>query len=609
MPSGATLNIKDASTRQAVDDINEVVDKIKGAIGYHDYSAHIDEFVDLDLPSGTLWAKCNIGAENPEDTGLYFAWGETVGYADATSGKTFNWSSYKYGTSDNLTKYNATDGKMELDLEDDAAYVNTEGVQKMPTQAQIRELFNDTNHTWTTVNGVNGRRFSSKQDSSKYIFIPASGYCYGSSVSDVGSGGYLWSSSRYSNPASAYYLHFDSGYARVYYLSRSIGRAVRGVFVGNQFLTSDKADKVQNASNGNFPTLDAYGNLQDSGKKPEDFATSSALNTVQNNLNTVANRIPSTITFQEDGIYQIKDDQTYPASHPDLSTQPSILPQRYGNQDIKEVLIAYGREDEIPQKAIIVQAFSFNEDCCIAAICEKGTNGWQISNTKGITPDFTLIQYVELNEGYYYYAEQFTIDDTDTAEGDVVDLGLPSGTKWAKSNIGASKPSDFGLYFQWGDTQGYADTSSKAFNWSSYKYGTSSNLTKYNSTDGKTVLDTSDDAAYTATSGRLKMPTQAQIQELVNNTDREWGTLPNGVSGCKFINKSDSSKYIFIPASGCCNSSSVYDVGSLGCLWSSSRTSDPTGAFLLYFYSGYAYVSGLSRYVGRTVRGVFVETN
>lgn len=90
-----------------------------------------------------------------------------------------------------------------------------------------------------------------------------------------------------------------------------------------------------------------------------------------------------------------------------------------------------------------------------------------------------------------------------------VDLGLPSGTKWATMNIGASSVTDYGLKFQWGDTQGYTNSQcgsgegQKYFGWADYKYWTgdtgsgSSGMTKYNSTDGKTVLEASDDASST----------------------------------------------------------------------------------------------------------------
>lgn len=108
------------------------------------------EYIDLGLPSGTLWATMNIGAESEKDFGLYFAWGETQGYtADQISGsatphRDFTWADYQLGDggsgSTNMTKYNETDGKTVLDLEDDAVNANWGSDWHMPTLAQISEL-------------------------------------------------------------------------------------------------------------------------------------------------------------------------------------------------------------------------------------------------------------------------------------------------------------------------------------------------------------------------------------------------------------------------------------------------------------------------------------
>lgn len=109
----------------------------------------------------------------------------------------------------------------------------------------------------------------------------------------------------------------------------------------------------------------------------------------------------------DDELYKIKDEKAYPISHPDISTQPSILPQRFGNLDMKEILVAHGRESDIPNNATVISAWSFNKDACAPA-CVKKTNGiWQISNRESLTPDFTLVLYVENyngNNDYYYYA-------------------------------------------------------------------------------------------------------------------------------------------------------------------------------------------------------------
>ena len=189
-----------------------------------------------------------------------------------------------------------------------------------------------------------------------------------------------------------------------------------------------------------------------------------------------------------------------------------------------------------------------------------------------------------------------------------VDLGL--SVKWAKCNVGAEKETDAGLYFAWGETTGYTASqvgTDKRFSWSDYKYGnSSSNLTKYNQSDGKTVLKSTDDAATQIMGEGWRMPTQSEFQELIDNTDKLWTTI-NGVNGYKFTSKKEGyqNNSIFIPAAGGCGDGSVDNVGSGGDVWSSSLyASYPYYAWNLYFGSGGCYMSLISRYCGRSVRGV-----
>lgn len=157
------------------------------------------EYVDLGLPSGTLWATCNVGAEKPEDYGDYFAWGETTGY---NSGKTnFDWSTYKWcnGSYYSMTKYctssncGTVDNKTELELEDDAARANWGGNWRMPSSAQIDELINECYTEWTTQGGVYGRKVTGKNGNS--IFLPAAGSHSYSEFDNEGPYGWCWSRS------------------------------------------------------------------------------------------------------------------------------------------------------------------------------------------------------------------------------------------------------------------------------------------------------------------------------------------------------------------------------------------------------------------------------
>jgi len=226
--------------------------------------------------------------------------------------------------------------------------------------------------------------------------------------------------------------------------------------------------------------------------------------------------------------------------------------------------------------------------------------------------DGNTLVYGKAGGGYYYYDEGDEIDDTD--DGQPVDLGLPSGTKWMKSNVGATKPSDLGKFFQWGDTQGYDGVDEHQFNWNDYKYGTSSSLTKYNNTDGLTLLEASDDSAAAATSGGASMPTKTQLEELIGNTEHRWLSLANGVKGMKFWKKdteepTDGNSYIFIPAAGDCGNGSLSGVGSWGFVWSASRDeSHAGGAWRMYFDAGYVGMDDSDdRCHGFSVRGVIAK--
>lgn len=186
--------------------------------------ASIYEWVDLGLPSGLLWASTNVGAEKPENFGLYFAWGETQGYEGATIDKQFTWEDYKFGTEDSLTKYNNVDGLTTLELEDDAAY-QSDNTCKIPTKVDVEELIANTTSTWEEFDGFGGRRFTSKTNGNS-IFIPAK--FNGGPVAWVGS---IWTSSLdENNLVCAFRLYFGSYYEpQVDCITRESGIGIRPV--------------------------------------------------------------------------------------------------------------------------------------------------------------------------------------------------------------------------------------------------------------------------------------------------------------------------------------------------------------------------------------------
>ena len=193
-----------------------------------------EEYVDLGLPSGLLWAKGNlikdsngnyaIGEET--DWGTYISWGNIIGHNE---GEGYDFSS---------TNYDSTPGKQVAanipsnDAAHDIALATLGTPWHLPTKEDFQELYDNTDTEWVANynnTGVAGRKFMKKTDHSVYVFFPAAGYYNGTSLIIRGTSGYYWSSSVYS-ATSAYYLCFySSSVYPQYYNSRRLGLAVRPV--------------------------------------------------------------------------------------------------------------------------------------------------------------------------------------------------------------------------------------------------------------------------------------------------------------------------------------------------------------------------------------------
>lgn len=208
-----------------------------------------------------------------------------------------------------------------------------------------------------------------------------------------------------------------------------------------------------------------------------------------------------------------------------------------------------------------------------------------------------------------------------------VDLGLPSGLLWATCNVGATKPEESGLFFQWGDTQGYKVTLGDVQNeaqgfysisstepqmkqfasdFSDYKFYSNDTFTKYNGSDGLTTLELSDDAA-NADYSKMRIPTKEECEELLTGTTSSWTDNYNGtnVKGCVFTSKVDETKSIFVPAVGAVCDGVAGNVGFLSTLWCSSLfEQDVTGAYYIGFDSLRGFVIPCLRVYGVSVRGV-----
>lgn len=217
---------------------------------FNPYNGH--EYVDLGLPSGTLWAKCNVGAEAETEYGLYFQWGDTQGYTADQVGtdKAFTWNDYKYGSYDltdtinyGMTKYNATDGETVLDLEDDAAHVNMGGEWRIPTKEQFLELADTEYVTHERIvnynnSGVTGFLFTSVANGNT-MFVPHAGYVIDSQFNNTNTSSDIWFQNIYFETQPVQKYRYDEATKGVLnargnvlpngYIQRNYGLSVRGV--------------------------------------------------------------------------------------------------------------------------------------------------------------------------------------------------------------------------------------------------------------------------------------------------------------------------------------------------------------------------------------------
>ena len=221
------------------------------------YDGFNREVVDLGLPSGNLWAKCNIGAMNEEEGGLYFQWGDVSGYTSEQVGKNglqkaFTFTDYKFsidGSSTNFSKYNSTDGKTVLDLEDDAAHVILGEEWYIPTEEDFDELCHNTDMFVVPTKGEevpvtvseNGKfeftpldepkslKFYKKGDHSIYISAPFYGYAFNGSIESLENSSRFWSASSNGTVALCFSCSTSEGIVLILSGGRCYGHPIRAI--------------------------------------------------------------------------------------------------------------------------------------------------------------------------------------------------------------------------------------------------------------------------------------------------------------------------------------------------------------------------------------------
>ena len=220
-------------------------------------------------------------------------------------------------------------------------------------------------------------------------------------------------------------------------------------------------------------------------------------------------------------------------------------------------------------------------------------NGTDVTTIDALSSAKTLVRgnayYMEANwdGSTLYFSNEFCPDGN---HPHAIDLGLPSGTKWACCNVGTNTPAGCGDYFAWGETIPKSNFTNNNYKW--FSGGDDHNITKYNrnsdfgTVDDRTELEPEDDAAYVNWGPEWRMPSLYQLYELLNSCTSEWTTV-NGLGGYLFKSKTNNG-VVFFPAAGFYNTNVIEALGTAGNYWlrTASSPSRPDRADVLGFRYG-----------------------
>ena len=569
------------------------------------------EYVDLGLPSGLLWATCSVGADTPEGYGHYFAWGETQ------PKDIYNWNTYQYcmGSYNTLTKYcnnpyygynGFTDNLTTLLPEDDAATANWGNEWRMPTKEEWQELYQNTTHTWTTQNGVNGRLFTAPNGNS--LFLPAAGDRWGGELHDVGSSGHFWSSSLLTDgpcSAASNFYFGPSFYFVDYDYYRSNGFSVRAVRSAGQELTFGITATSNPVAGGAVSGGGAYAEGAPCTLTATPAEGYTFINWTENG---------EVVSYEAEYTFTVMRNRDLVANFVEGSLCGLTIEMydSYGDGWNGNKLTV--SDDLGCYNEVTLDSGSWGSTTLPVPDGSHITLGWIMGSW---TSECSFnIRYANGNLIYHgenmssNFSFEFDMDCMEIGGDDheYIDLGLPSGLLWATCNVGANVPDQYGDYFAWGETQ-----PKDVYNWSTYQYcnGDCNQLTKYCSrfgygyngfTDNLTILLPEDDAATANWGNEWRMPTKEEWQELYQNTTVTW-TQQNGVNGHLFTASNGNS--LFLPAAGSRSDSSLYSAGSYGYYWSSSLDTDyPYIAWSFDFYSDDYGMYYYDRDIGSSVRAV-----
>ena len=577
----------------------------------------------VDLGLSVKWANFNIGAFDPTHYGDYFAWGETE------PKETYSWATYKWcdGTQNTMTKYNAADGKTILEPADDAAQVHWGGDWRMPTKEEIQELIDNCTWCESIQNGVKGYVATSKHTGNS-IFFPYSGYFnHDNSATLQGEKTlfYTWSA-EHSDNTRGYDIHNRAGAILLEQNTRRCGFPIRPVYddrppkrIG---VFSVAADKQVSFSQGNLQYTQSTDEWRFAREQYEYIGkgniTNGQLGQIIDMFGWSADADPANkwgVTIAQEGFdgdfvdwglnyihgeapgswrTLSQDEWSYLLSCRQHATElwgvaqvagvngVIILPDRWSPTDDLPFVAGINENGYAAQQTLSVEQWQLIEELGAVFLPAAGGRdgaslasshidriGWYWLSTptdpgKASCVRFECNLMVQRNGWRQAGLSVRLVHDTivPKPEPEYVDLGL--SVKWATFNVGATSPEDDGDYFAWGETE-----TKETYSWATYKWcdGTQNTMTKYNATDGKTILEPADDAAQVHWGGNWRMPSKEEVDELTQQCNWIW-TTHNNVNGYKVTGPNGNS--IFLPAAGYKGAGPTYPAGEDGLYWTNT---------------------------------------
>ena len=512
--------------------------------------------IDLGLSNDIKWACCNVGSNNPENQGGYYAWGETK-QKGTYFYDTYNYYEEKIGESNYIHIGNNISGSSY-----DAARANWGAPWRMPTAKEFN-LLDECVHVDATINGMDGVKVIGPNGNS--IFIPCAGKMWKNEKQEFGNWGYYWTSILQREYTDWWHMYYEEQFA--YYASvtapfisvngmpsgdRIEGLSVRPVCNGDtpiDLCLSENDLNMNILDNQIIDITSGSGEYTVSSSNPDVIAANLNCNEVEITANH-AGTATITVTDVQTGKTILLTVTVVVAEELKLSTSEISL--GVGGISTVNILSGYDTYTISNSNNNVVTAILSGTSIFIKALAE-GTAIITITDAQSdqtATIDVTVIN----SDGPIAY--RACPDDN---HPHMIDLGLPSGTKWACCNVGAKAPEDFGGYYAWGET-----FVKNEYNWDNYILCDGSENTCQDI--GSVISGSKYDVASVLWGTPWMMPTYGHLEELIDMdicTSEE--AVVNGVDGRKFTGPNGSS--IFFPFAGSYYSSWNSSKGLEGFYW------------------------------------------